>query len=57
MAGPDYLNVLRYLDVPQALAMAAERQPVALRGTIRDDWSWTTKTAEKLGWPAERLKW
>jgi dienelactone hydrolase len=27
-AGPDYLNVLRLLDVPQAVAMAAERCPV-----------------------------
>jgi hypothetical protein len=54
-SGPDYLNVLRFLDVPQAVAMAAERQPVALRGAQRDDWAWTTKAAQQLGWPAERL--
>ena len=29
-AGPTYLNVLRYLDLPQALAMAAEHTPVTL---------------------------
>jgi dienelactone hydrolase len=55
--GPDYLNVLRFLDVPQAVAMAAERQPVALRGANRDDWSWTLTAARQLGWPAERLQW
>ncbi|MES2468913.1 MAG: dienelactone hydrolase family protein [Verrucomicrobiota bacterium] len=29
-AGPTYLNVLRYLDLPQALAMAAAHTPVTL---------------------------
>lgn len=57
MAGPDYLNVLRFLDVPQAAAMATERQPVKLTGANPDDWSWTTKTAQQLGWPASRLQW
>ena len=28
--GPDFLNVLKYLDLPQAVAMAAERCPVHL---------------------------
>ena len=57
LAGPDYLNVLRFLDVPQAAAMAAERQPLTLRGTKSDEWSWTTQAAAKLGWPANRLTW
>ncbi len=56
MTGPDYLNVLRFLDVPQAVAIAGERQPVALRGTNRDNWSWTIKTAQQLRWPAEHLR-
>ncbi len=55
--GPDYLNVLRFLDIPQALAMAAERQPVKLSATDPDRWSWTTQTAQRLGWPANRLSW
>ncbi len=55
--GPDYLNVLRFLDVPQAAAMAAERSPVKWHGANPDDWSWTTKTARQLGWPAGRLQW
>ena len=54
--GPDYLNVLRFLDVPQAVAMAAERQPVSLPGANREAWSWTAETARRLRWPADRLK-
>ena len=57
MAGPDYLNVLRFLDVPQAAAMAAERQPVKWTQSNREDWSWTTKTAQALGWAPDRLQW
>ena len=54
--GPDYLNVLRFLDVPQAVAMAAERHPVSLPGANRDAWSWAAETARRLRWPADRLK-
>jgi hypothetical protein len=57
MKGPDYLNVLRFLDVPQAAAMAAARQPVKWRDANPDDWSWTTQAARQLGWPADRLQW
>ena len=57
LKGPDYLNVLRFLDVPQAVALAADRQPVALRGANRDEWTWTTQIARQLQWPAERLQW
>ena len=31
--GPDYLNVLRILDLPETLAMATERMPVRLQRT------------------------
>ncbi len=57
MRGPDYLNVLRFLDIPQAVAMAAERQPVSLRGANPDDWSWPARAAQQLRWPADRLQW
>ena len=57
MVGPDYLNVLRFLDIPQSLAMAAERQTVKLIGTDPDKWSWTTKTIQNLGLPPDRLQW
>jgi hypothetical protein len=42
--------------VPQAVALAAERQPVRLRGANPDDWSWPARTAAQLGWPADRLR-
>src|SRR5205814_7026770 len=57
MNGPDYLNVLRFLDIPQAAAMAAERQPIKFTNANPDDWSWTTKTAKQLGWSADKLQW
>ena len=57
LAGPDYLNVLRFLDVPQAAALAAERQPVKWTQSNREAWSWTTQVAQKLGWAPDRLQW
>lgn len=54
--GPDYLNVLRFLDVPQALAMAAERQPVRLVEADAASWSWAVATAQRLQWPASRIR-
>jgi len=49
MDGPDYLNVLRILDLPQAVAMANERGRVELRGANAADWAYPTQTARKLG--------
>ncbi len=49
MSGPDYLNVLRILDIPQAVAMASERCRVELRGVNEADWSYATQTARTLG--------
>jgi hypothetical protein len=54
--GPDYLNVLRFLDVPQAAAMAAERHPVRLPGANLAAWTWTTDAARRLRWPEGRLR-
>lgn len=51
MDGPVYLNVLRYLDIPQAAAMAAERTKVIIYAKEKRPWDYLTKTAEKLGWP------
>lgn len=55
--GPDYLNVLRHLDVPQAVAMAAERAPVKITRGNPDDWAWTTNALKQIGVPADRLQW
>jgi dienelactone hydrolase len=56
-AGPEYLNVLRFLDIPQAAAMAAERQPLKWTEANTEGWSWTVQTARQLKWPADRLQW
>jgi hypothetical protein len=50
MNGPDYLNVLRILDIPQAVAMAGEHCRVELRGANEADWPYPLQTARNLGW-------
>lgn len=52
--GPDYLNVLRYLDIPQAATMAAEKFPVKVIRGQAAAWAWTTEAVNKLGFPAGR---
>ncbi len=48
--GPAYLNVLKYLDMPQAAAMAAERARVRIYTADKSAWSFPAQVAEKLGW-------
>jgi hypothetical protein len=48
--GPIYLNVLRILDLPAAVAIAAERSEVIIDGSA-DDWRYPLDTARALGWP------
>lgn len=45
----DYLNVLRILDIPQAVAMASERCRVELRGANEADWQFALETARVGG--------
>jgi hypothetical protein len=45
----DYLNVLRILDIPQAVAMASERCRVELRGANEADWQFAVQTARVGG--------
>jgi hypothetical protein len=47
--GPDILNVLRILDVPQTVAMVAERARVRIIDD-EDEWKYPMAVAEKLGW-------
>lgn len=46
--GPAMLNVLRFLDVPQALAMAAFRNPVVLYNSPAEQWGYLTETMKSL---------
>ena len=54
--GPDFLNVLRYLDIPQALAMAAERSQVRLYQKDDFQWQFPRTVLERLGWPQEQFQ-
>jgi len=49
--GPIFLNVLRVLDTPQAVAMAAARTPVRVYDTADPGaWSFVSETAKALNW-------
>jgi hypothetical protein len=55
--GPDLLNVLRFLDLPQAVAMAADRGvSVKIIAPTADGWQYPSALAERLGWPASRFE-
>jgi hypothetical protein len=47
---PTYLNVLKYLDVPQAAAMAASLGKLRIYTDDKSAWSFASDTAAKLGW-------
>jgi dienelactone hydrolase len=53
--GPIFLNVLRYLDTPQAVAMAAERMNVVLHSQHTAAWPFPQSVIESLNWDRERL--
>jgi dienelactone hydrolase len=54
--GPTFLNVLRYLDIPQVIAMAAERSQVWLFQECDLGWQYPQIVAEKLGWPDDKFQ-
>lgn len=51
MSGPTYLNVLRFLDIPQAATIASERTKVVIYANDKQPWDYLVQSAEKLGWP------
>lgn len=54
--GPDFLNVLRILELPQAVALAAERGPVQISTPNTDAWMYSREVVESLGWKEDRLE-
>jgi hypothetical protein len=54
--GPIFLNVSRYLDMPQAVAMAAERSKVVLYQDDDAGWEYPRAVAERLGWDAKQIQ-
>jgi dienelactone hydrolase len=53
---PDYLNVLRVFDLPQAAAMAAERTAVRLHQVQRSDWEFVEAVAQRLSWQTGKFQ-
>jgi hypothetical protein len=48
--GPDFLNVLRFLDIPQTVAMVAENSQVRIHQGAAGGWEYPRAVAERLGW-------
>jgi len=48
--GPIFLNIQRFLDVPQAVAMAAEKLKVRIYQDGVDGWTYPVETAKALQW-------
>lgn len=53
--GPIFLNVSRYLDLPQAAAMAAERSHVVLYHDQPEAWSYASDAVKQLNWGEKHL--
>jgi len=54
--GPIFLNILRFLDVPQAVAMAVGRSEVHLfERRDQPGWEYPRQVARKFGWNRFRL--
>jgi hypothetical protein len=48
--GAPFFHVLRYIDMPQAVALAAERSPVKLVDVQENDWRFALDTFKNLQW-------
>lgn len=51
---PVYLNILKYMDIPQALALASERTRVIIYSDDESAWAYPQKTSELLQWTKEK---
>jgi dienelactone hydrolase len=54
--GPTFLNVLRYLDLPAAVAMATERSKVRMYQDDKSGWEYPQQVAAALGWDAKQFQ-
>ena len=54
--GPTFLNVLRYLDIPQAVTMAAEHSKIRIYQQDDSGWQFPQAVAKKFGWPKEQFQ-
>lgn len=54
--GPVLLNVLRFTDLPQVAAMAAEKSQIRIYTEDPAKWSHLGDFAKKIGWPEKQLQ-
>jgi dienelactone hydrolase len=54
--GPIFLNVLRYLDIPQAVALAAENTQVRIYQQDSTGWEYPQTVARNLGWKEKQIQ-
>jgi len=54
--GPDYLNVLKGLDIPQTVAMIAEKTSVKLFATDPALWQFPLEVSQNLDWKAFQIE-
>lgn len=54
--GPIFLNVLRFLDVPQAVALAGENTAVRIYDADAVAWQYPLAVAERLRWPDRQVQ-
>jgi len=54
--GPALLNVLKSLDIPQAVALAAEKSQVVIYRDSADGLGFAFDTAKALNWPEKQLQ-
>jgi dienelactone hydrolase len=54
--GPTYLNVLRVLDTPQAIAMAGSRSRIRIYQDQPEGWKFPKKIAKALNWDKKQFQ-
>lgn len=54
--GPIFLNIERKMNMPQAVALAAENTQVVIYGGNEDAWRYPRQVSEKLRWESKRLQ-
>ena len=54
--GPQYLHILRYLDIPETVAHAATRSQVRIYTRDTKGWEFPSKVGKNLGWGSRQFK-
>ncbi len=48
--GPDYLNILRFMNMPEIISMASERHAFVMKDGDKEDWRYALKVGRRMGW-------